>query len=319
MTTDISTGIAPDASPTTAAISVRRLVKAYGDRRVLDGVSFEVRQGEIFGILGRNGTGKTSAVETIQGLRTRTGGQVTVAGWDPARDRDRLRTVVGAQLQSSALPDRIKVAEALRLFARLAAQAGPAADWRALIEQWGLAGAARRAFGNLSGGERQRLFIALALVNRPSVVFLDELTQGLDPGARRDTWRLVAEVRDQGATVVLVTHDMDEVEHLCDRILVLHEGSVRATGPPAEIVASLGGPVRTSFSTSSPSVVDGLEAVSGVDEVTYDGRVAVTTGDAGSVVRVAAELNRRGQAPTDFTVRRPSLEDAFLTLTRGPR
>lgn len=292
-------------------VSVRDLRKSYGDRAVLQGVSFDVLRGEILGIIGLNGMGKTTTVEIAQGLRTRDSGQVLVHGYDPAVDRAQLRHLVGSQLQSCALPDRLRVNEALRLFARLA---GDVVDWRTLREEWGLTRLGQSAFGGLSGGERQRLFIALALVNAPRVVFLDELTQGLDPAARRETWRLVGLVRDQGATVVLVTHDMEEVQHLCDRVLLLHDGRVAASGTPMDLVARLGGPVRVTF-TIAPTILDVLEAVPGVIEVRHDGVLADVFCDAASVVLVAGEVARYGHTPSDFAVSRPDLSDVFLTLT----
>ena len=215
------------------AIEVSDLRKDYDGRPVLRGVSFSVAEGEIFGIAGRNGAGKTTTVEVVQGLRSFDAGIVRVLGFDPARSRSELRGLIGAQLQTSALPDRLRVGEALQLFAGLA---GDVVDWRALASVWGLDGMLRQAFGTLSGGQRQRLFLALALVNRPRLVFLDELTQGLDPAARRDTWALVEQARDGGATVVLVTHDMDEAERLCDRVAVMSDGVVVAWGAPSELV-----------------------------------------------------------------------------------
>jgi len=178
----------------TTAIHLDNLHKSYDGQPVLRGLSFSVESGEIFGIAGRNGAGKTTTIEILQGLRGRDSGAVEVLGLDPARDRARLRPLIGAQLQTSALPDRLRVGEALRLFARLA---GGVVDWRALAESWRLERLLRASFGNLSGGERQRLFLALALVNDPRLVFLDELTQGLDPVARREAWHLVEQARNQ--------------------------------------------------------------------------------------------------------------------------
>ena len=189
------------------AIEVHDLKKSYDGRPVLRGVSFSVRAGEIFGIAGRNGAGKTTTAEILQGLRSRDGGRVDVLGFDPGRERRRLRPLLGAQLQTSALPERLRVGEALRLFARLA----PArSDWRQFADAWRLGPLLDTSFGNLSGGQRQRLFVALAMINRPRALFFDELTQGLDPVARRDAWQLIEQARDHGTTVVLVTHDMEE-------------------------------------------------------------------------------------------------------------
>lgn len=292
-------------------ITVRGLRKSYGARRVLHDISFEVHTGEILGIVGRNGMGKTSTVEILQGLRPRDGGEVRVAGVDPGRHRDRLRGVVGAQLQSCALPDRMRVDEALRLFARLT---GDVVDWQRLRDEWGLSPLRQSAFGRLSGGERQRLFIALALAGSPRVVFFDELTQGPDPPARRDTWHLVERVRDEGATVVLVTHDMVEAERLCDRLLLVHEGRVVAAGTPAQLVADLVGPVRVGF-TAPAAAVAGLGSLRGVAGVEHDGTSCTVTGTGAVAVVVAAELCRRGLAPEDFTVTRPGLESVFSALS----
>jgi ABC-2 type transport system ATP-binding protein len=222
---------------------------------------------------------------------------------------------VGSQLQTSALPDRLRVGEALRLFARLA---GDRVDWRSLAETWRLDPLLSKPFGTLSGGQRQRLFLALALVNRPRLVFLDELTQGLDPAARRETWELIERARAQGATVVLVTHDMDEAERLCDRIAVLHDGAVLACGRPAELVGSAGA-VAMRFSSPSAVALAGLERIPGVAEVAYDGTVADVTADPHAVIHVAAELAARELRVGDFTVVRPSLEDAVVSMLEGDR
>jgi ABC-2 type transport system ATP-binding protein len=297
------------------AIEVRGLHKSYSGRPVVRDLSFTVETGEIFGIAGRNGAGKTTTVEILQGLRGRDGGRVEVLGIDPARERARLRPLVGAQLQTSALPDRLRVGEALALFARLA---GDTVDWRQLAERWGLVGLLREPYGTLSGGQRQRLFLALALVNDPRLVFLDELTQGLDPVARRETWQLIERARDQGATVVLVTHDMDEAERLCDRIALIHEGGLLTCGRPVELVGAMG-MVRVRFSSSSAAALEGLERICGVAEIGHDGAVADITADPRAVVHVAAELARRDLAAGDFTVIRPSLEDAVVSLLDGSR
>ena len=295
------------------AIEVRDLHKSYDGHPVLRGVSFSVGAGEIFGIGGRNGAGKTTTVEIVQGLRARDTGSVAVLGLDPARDRAQLRPLIGAQLQTSALPDRMRVGEALRLFARLAEDV---VDWRALAEVWQLAPLLRKQFGTLSGGQRQRLFLALALVNRPRVVFLDELTQGLDPVARRETWQLIEQARDHGTTIVLVTHDMEEAERLCDRVAVIHDGRVLTTGRPIELVTAAG-TVRVRFSSPSAAQLEGLARVPGVAEIGYDGAVADVTTDPRAVVHLAAELARRDLAVDDFTVLRPSLEDAVVSLLDG--
>jgi ABC-2 type transport system ATP-binding protein len=297
------------------AIEVHDLHKSYQGRPVLRGLTFAVGEGEIFGIAGRNGAGKTTTVEILQGLRRRDSGSgaVKVLGFDPARERRHLRPLVGAQLQTSALPDRLRVGEALRLFARLA---GDVVDWRALAREWRLEELLRAPFATLSGGQRQRLFLALTMVNRPRLVFLDELTQGLDPAARRETWQLIERARDGGATVVLVTHDMDEAERLCDRVAVLHDGRLLTCGRPVELVTATG-TVRVRFSCPAQGGLEGLARIPGVGDIGYDGGVAQVTAAPMAVVPLAGELARRRLAPADFTVIRPSLEDAVVSLLNG--
>ena len=211
-------------------IEVSDLRKRYGERVAVDGVSFTVEEGEIFGILGPNGAGKTTTVECIAGLRTPDTGEITVLGLDPQRDGAQLRHRLGMQLQESQLPDKLKVGEAVRLYASFYSDP---ADWRALLAELGLADKENARFGKLSGGQKQRLSIALALVGNPRVAVLDELTTGLDPQARRDTWDLIEQVRARGVTVVLVTHFMDEAERLCDRVALIDAGgSSRSTRRP---------------------------------------------------------------------------------------
>lgn len=295
------------------AIEVRGLTKSYGSQPVLTGLDLTVRSGEILGIVGPNGAGKTTTVEIMQGLRPRDGGQVDVLGHDPAHERRALRRLVGAQLQSSALPERLRVGEALRLFTHLA---GDVVDPTDLMDQWDLHHLARRSFGTLSGGQQQRLFVALALAGRPRVVFLDELTQGLDPAACRETWQLIEHVRQRGSTVVLVTHDMVEAGRLCDRIAILHEGRVRAVGTVPELIELVRRPVHTRFSVPTADL-PGLDTVPGVEAVQHDGTRVTVRGDGASPVLVAAELARRRIVPTDLCVEHPALDDVFLELTGG--
>ena len=218
-------------------IEITGLRKAYGKRVAVDGVSFGVERGEIFGILGTNGAGKTTTVECLQGLRTADGGTIRVLDLDPVRDREALTRRVGVQLQESQLPAKLKVREALELFASFYPEP---ADIDELLRALDLTEHAGRYFGKLSGGQKQRVSIALALVGNPEIAILDELTTGLDPHARRDTWRLIERVRDRGVTVLLVTHFMDEVERLCDRIAIFDAGRVIATGTPSELRALAG-------------------------------------------------------------------------------
>ena len=218
-------------------IEVRDLHKEYGPTVAVDDVSFTVEAGEIFGILGPNGAGKTTTVECVAGLRVPGAGSISVLGLDPRRDRGQLRQVLGVQLQESQLPDRLRVGEALELYSSFYRDPAP---WPELLDGLGLAGKENTRFGKLSGGQQQRLSIALALVGNPRIAVLDELTTGLDPQARRDTWALISGIRDRGVTVVLVTHFMEEAERLCDRVAVIDAGRVIATGSPADLAARAG-------------------------------------------------------------------------------
>src|SRR5260370_28109483 len=209
-------------------VTVRGLRKRYGDRTVVDGLDLDVAASEIVGLIGGNGAGKTTTVECIQGLRRPDAGRLRVLGLDPVTEPDRLRAMLGSQVQSSALPDRLRVGEAVRLFS--------GRNGEELLGQFGLAERRRSAFASLSGGERQRLFLVLALVNRPRLVILDELTQGLDPAARRSVWAAVDHLRAEGTTVLLVTHELDEAEQLCDRVLAMRAGRLLDSATPAELV-----------------------------------------------------------------------------------
>lgn len=292
-------------------VTAEHLRKTYRDTVAVEDVSFEVRRGEIFGILGANGAGKTTTVECLQGLRTPDRGRLAVLGLDPTRQADRLRRRTGSQLQSSALPERLRVGEAVRLFGRLRDQP---VDVAAAMAAWDLHRLRRRPFGTLSGGQQQRVFLALALLGDPELVFLDELTTGLDPTARRATWELVAGVRDRGATVVLVTHFMEEAEALCDRVAVVDRGRVVACDTPAALTAHQGGPVRLTFTVDGHDPRHLLE-LAGVESVRLDGGRVTVSGHSSAAVTVAAALAERGVRPADYRTHYPSLEDVFLTLT----
>jgi len=293
-------------------IGVENLRKTYGHVVAVDDVSFDVRRGEIFGILGSNGAGKTTTVEILQGLRARTGGRVEVLGRDPGRETDRVRRHIGSQLQAAALPDRLRVVEAIRLFGRLHDEP---VDVDGTIEAWELERLRNRPFGVLSGGERQRLFVALALLGDPELVLLDELTTGLDPSARRATWDLVRRVRDRGTTVVLVTHFMDEAEVLCDRVAVMSRGRIVACDAPRALTARQGGPLTITFGAADGHDPKSLLAVPGVQSVTVDdGRITVA-GHSVAAAGVAAALAEQGVMPEDYRTQYPTLEDVFLALT----
>jgi ABC-2 type transport system ATP-binding protein len=295
-------------------ILVEHLSKTYGETVAVADVSFSVEEGEIFGIIGPNGSGKTTTVECLQGLRLADGGTARVFGIDPIHERLKLRELVGSQLQEAALPDRMKVGEALDLFAALSPNG---VDWRQLSRQWGLAEKENDFFASLSGGQQQRLFVALSLVNSPKVVFLDEMTTGLDPAARRVAWDLVKTVRDQGTTVVLVTHFMDEAEVLCDRIAVFNKGRIAALDTPAGLVSSVVDGVTVRF-TSEGQDLEWLSSVQNVTGVRRDGNRVEVSGRGAVLAYVGAALVDHGIAPEDLSAERMTLEDAYLKLAGEP-
>ena len=294
-------------------VMARDLRKRYGGRAVVDGVDLEVEEGEVVGLIGANGAGKTTTVECLQGLRHPDSGVLRVLGYDPTTQADRLRPLIGSQLQDSALPDRLRVREAVELFATARAR-----DAGELLDRFGLSERRDSAFASLSGGERQRLFLVLALLNRPQLVFLDELTQGLDPTARRNVWAAVGQLRDEGATVVLVTHELDEAEALCDRVIAMRGGQVLDAGPPADLVNrhAKWATVRFSWSVADSTLAE-LGDLVGVQSVRRVGERVEVRGDRRVIAYVGADLVRRGAVPDDLTVEVPDLESALLRLLEG--
>lgn len=300
-------------NPSPQVVTVEHLEKRYGTFTAVSDVSFSVEAGEIFGILGPNGAGKTTTVESVQGLRSIEAGRVSVLGFDPRTHAADIRRRIGSQLQESALPDRMKVWEALDLFGSIRSAGF---DWRQILSDWGLAEKRDARFGSLSGGQQQRLFVALALANDPQLVFLDEMTTGLDPAARRVTWELIRRIRDRGTTVVLVTHFMDEAETLCDRLAVIDSGTVVATGSPQQLIDRYGGDVRVRF-THAGDDIGWLHDVPHVTSVSRDRDRFELRGDGPVLAYVAAALVERDIAPVDLRLERATLEDVFLALTDG--
>lgn len=298
-----------------AVVEVQGLCKRYGDRAVVDGVSFEVAAGEIFGIVGPNGAGKTTTVECIEGLRCPDAGQVRVLGLDPQRHGRRMRRLLGVQLQASRLPDRLKVWEAIDLYATFYENPADPAE---LLELLGLVEHRNVRFAKLSGGQQQRLSIALALVGRPQVAVLDELTTGLDPKARRGTWRLIEQVRDSGVSILLVTHFMDEAERLCDRLAVIDRGRVVALDTPAGIVTRVGGDHRLQFVPSAPVDRHRLLQLAEVTDVEHRQPDLVVTGNQHVVQAVMAWLAHEQIVADQLQVDQPNLDDAFVALTGRP-
>ncbi len=294
------------------AIRVDHLRKSYGATVAVDDISFEVQPGEIFGLVGPNGAGKTTTVECLVGLRRPDSGRLSVLGLDPRSQERQLRQRIGVQLQQAALPDDLKVWEALDLFATIYHHK---ADWRALLEEWGLAEKRNARFGSLSGGKKQRLFVTLALVNDPEIVFLDEITTGLDPQARRSTWEMVDRLRQAGKTVLLVTHFMEEAEQLCDRVGIIDHGSLIALEAPQKLIQSLGIESKVIFGARGSEGYQWLSAVPGVSQVSRQNGNVVISGRGPLLVEVASALAQRGQAPDDLRLERATLEDVFLALT----
>jgi ABC-2 type transport system ATP-binding protein len=294
-------------------IEVCDLTKKYGSTTAVDGISFEVRKGEIFGMVGPNGAGKTTTIECIEGLRQLDSGRIAVLGMEPGQHGYALKERIGIQLQESALPDRIKVREAMDLFGSFYPRT---VDGDGLLEQLGLTEKKKSAYAKLSGGQKQRLFIALALINDPEIVFLDELTTGLDPKARRAIWDLVLGIRDQGKTVFLTTHFMEEAERLCNRVAIVDQGRIVALDTPSELIRSLEAEYRVVFNvTGEPDLqkfrdIPAVRHVTQVnDQITIQGR---EEGLLGGIVRV---LEGEGIRFRNLRTEQPNLEDVFLSLT----
>ena len=296
-----------------AIVEVEELRKSYGPVTAVDGISLEVYEGEIFGMVGPNGAGKTTTIECLEGLRRADSGEIRVLGCDPQRDGYALRPRIGVQLQEAMLQDRIRVWEALHLFAGL--YANPV-DWEPLLTGLGLAESRNVAFAKLSGGQKQRLFVALALVNDPELVFLDELTTGLDPQGRRAIWDLVRGVRDRGKTVLLTTHFMEEAERLCDRVAIIEHGRIVALDSPENLIREFGAESRVVF-TAAPGldleVLEGLSAVARTESI--GDRVIVHGHGDELVVQVVNALSASGTPIRDLRTEQPNLEDVFLALT----
>jgi ABC-2 type transport system ATP-binding protein len=294
------------------AVRVERVHKAYGPTVAVDDVSFEVQPGEIFGLIGPNGAGKTTTMECVEGLRLPDRGVISVLGLDPTRDARSLQERIGVQLQEAQLQKRIKVREAVAFWASLYRRA---ADGDRLIEQLGLSDKRDAWFMTLSGGQKQRLFIALALINDPELVFLDELTTGLDPQARRAIWDLVRGIRQRGKTVLLTTHLMEEAERLCDRVAIIDHGRIVDVGAPAELVRRHCPEHTVVVSIDDPAASERFRTIPQIHSVTIDGSRIVLHGGDGLVTEVVRCLAEHRMRVADFRTEAPTLEDVFLRLT----
>jgi len=297
-------------------VQVEGLRKVYGATVAVDGISFAVDEGEIFGMVGPNGAGKTTTIECLEGLRKPDSGTVRVLGVDPQLEGQTLCLRTGMQLQQSNLQDRMKVWEALDLYASFYPKA---ADWKVLLAQLGLEEKRNAPFSKLSGGQKQRLFIALALLPDPPLVFLDELTTGLDPQARHVTWDLVREVRGRGKTIFMTTHFMEEAEKLCDRVAILDHGKIVALDTPANLISNLGAEERVVFSVDGNLPEAFTQALSSGSRLEVQGERVVVHGKNGRQVPLVAEvvslLSTHGIRFRDLRTEQPNLEDVFLNLT----
>jgi ABC-2 type transport system ATP-binding protein len=299
-----------------AVVRAEKLRKTYAGVAAVEEVSFEIRRGEIFGMVGPNGAGKTTTIECCEGLRRPDSGELRVLGLDPRSDGNALRERIGVQLQSAALSPRMKVWEALDLFGSFFEKK---ADWKPLMERMGLAEKRNAHVSSLSGGQKQRLFIALSLLNDPELVFLDELTTGLDPQARRAMWDLVRDIRGKGKTVFLTTHFMEEAERLCDRVAIIDHGRIITLDTPQNLVRTLDAESHVVFFTDSPLPADTLNAVPGAARMERDGDRVVVYGRGDALVGgVVAALGARGIPFRDLRTEQPTLDDVFLTLTGRP-
>jgi ABC-2 type transport system ATP-binding protein len=292
---------------------VAHLRKRYGSTVAVDDVSFEVLDGEIFGLIGPNGAGKTTTMECVEGVRRADGGRTTVLGLDPARDVHALQLRIGVQLQQAQLQKRIRVREAVDLWASLYPRT---VDGDALLDRLGLSEKRNASFMSLSGGQKQRLFIALALINDPEVVFLDELTTGLDPQARRAIWDLVKDIRSRGTTVFLTTHLMEEAERLCDRVAIIEHGRLIEMGTPADLVRRHCPERSVVFSSDREDLAGELERIAGAGSVRVEGTTYTVVGRGDDfVTAVIRFIAAHALTVRDFRTVFPTLEDVFLQLT----
>jgi len=294
------------------AIEVAHLRKTYGTTVAVDDMSFSVREGEIFGILGPNGAGKTTTVECVAGLRSPDAGTIRVLGLDPQVDREDLHAIMGVQLQASALPARLKLGEILNLFHSFYREA---ADVEELVDALGLAEKLNDYYKSLSGGLKQRASIALALIGKPKVAVLDEMTTGLDPQARRDTWELIEGVSDRGVTIILVTHYMDEAERLCDRVALVDRGRIVAIDSPEGLADRAGVDKRVRFVPSKRFDDRLLTDRPEVRSVEHEGEHVIVTGSGELANVVILTLAAAGVTATDVHLDSANLEDAFVQMT----
>jgi len=295
-------------------LQVENLVKRYGDVEAVRGVSFSVEEGEVFGLLGPNGAGKTSTVEVMEGLRLPDSGRISVCGIDPQRNPTELKHEIGATLQSTSLPDKLKVGEALRLFARFYKRTRNPDD---LLRRFGLEEKRNAFYNQLSGGQKQRLALAMALVNDPRVLFLDEPTAGLDPQVRREIYDIIEELKREKKTIVLTTHYIEEAEKLCDRVAIVDHGKVIATGTPRELKGRSANTTRIEVRLAKPASNGVLKNLDGVVDARQLGEVYVLhcQKTAPAIVALVRHLEAENNELVSLEIATPSLEDVFIELT----
>lgn len=298
----------------TAIIEVHNLTKSYGTVQALRGVSFEVHEGEVFGLLGPNGAGKTSTVEILEGLRPADGGLVSVCGLDPESSGSDFKQEIGAVLQSTALPDKLRVIEALTMFASFYKRRR---DPAGLLRRFGLEEKRNAFYSQLSGGQKQRLALAMSLVNEPRVLFLDEPTAGLDPQVRREIYGIIEELKGQGKTILLTTHYIEEAEKLCDRVAIIDQGRVIVLGTPRELKQRSAGTTRIELRLARPESDSALRGLEGVADChASDGAYVVhSTHVPQTIVSLVKYLEAHGNELSSLDIAAPSLEDVFLELT----
>ena len=295
-------------------LRVENLVKRYGDVEAVRGVSFSVNEGEVFGLLGPNGAGKTSTIEILEGLRNADGGTAFVCGLDPARDSDTLKHEIGAALQSTALPEKIRVMEALRLFASFYKRRRNPEE---LLKRFGLAEKRNAFYSQLSGGQKQRLALAIALINDPKVVFLDEPTAGLDPQVRREIYDIIEELKRDKKTIVLTTHYIEEAERLCDRVAIIDHGKVISQGTPLELKQASADKTRIEVRLAKPESDDRLKNLEGVADcrALNGAYVLHCQRPPQAIVALVKHLETQDNELVSLEIFTPSLEDVFIELT----